>query len=1236
MNKTYRTVWNATTGTWAAAEETARSKSKGSSRAASKAFVAVALGGMAIGGASAADVVGASESADGKTDDDSVIQVPITGTKSLMPMGTTGTLSTDSVGTMAALDDAYIKVRVGHYAPGTAAVAGDGSVAIGASADASAQSAVALGGNASATGQNATALGALASATNFNTLAAGVGAAASGNASTALGRGAATSGAYGVAVGYTANSSGTSAVAMGVGASASGNSSVAVGDGAAASVANSAAIGSFSVANRTNTVSVGSATLQRQITNVAAGTQANDAVNLSQMNAAIAAADNPYIGIRSGVYAPATPAVVGDGATAIGAAATAGALSSVAFGGGAVASNQNAMALGTISRAAGQETVAVGVGAGALANNAIALGRGATSSAAGATALGTYAVASANESVALGDGAVADRTNTVSVGSTTLRRQITNMAAGSQATDAVNVSQLTPVVNALGGGATINATTGAVTGPTYSLANPAGGPGRVNYNNVGDALTNLDSRTSQNTGDISDLQDKLADTGLVGGDGNTLAAVTYDQNADGTPNYGSVTLGGEGAATPVAIHNVAAGNLSATSTDAVNGSQLFATNTRVGSLEDSLKNGGAIDPITGESLAVVYDSAAKNHVTLGGTGASNPVVLSNVAQGVAGTDAVNVDQLNAAVANSSGPNPYIGGRGTGVAAQATGINAVALGLGSLANEINTISVGNSTTGLQRRITNVADGQNDNDAATIGQVNSLVGGATSTMSAAIDDVNNRISALGNGIGGSTSDIGLMGGLDGGTASGTNIAVGTGSSVSQTGRYNPTNGLAIGQNASVTDGDVAGASGAIAIGSSASASGSNAITIGTNSKNANSNTTAVGANTLVSGGGASAFGSGATASGANSLALGANSIANRGNAVSVGSDTLQRQITNLAAGTQTTDAVNLGQLNAAIAAVDNPYVKVDGQHDGSDDARVAAGSFGVAIGADANASGTTAIAMGAQATSTGTSSVALGAGAAATNSNAVALGGNSSASGANAIGLGAGTVASQNNAVAMGFNARALAANAVALGNTASAAAADSLAFGTLARVDAGATNGVAIGRAASVTGAAQNSVALGANSVADRLNSIAVGSTAQQRQIIYVSRGTADTDAVNVSQLKDAVAAFGGNAAVGADGSIVNPTYTVDGSTYHNVGDALNALAQRSGGGTDPLAVTYEQNPDGSANFDLVSLKGGANGTTITNVAAGAVNATSKDAINGSQLYGTAQSVADALGGGSAV
>ena len=75
--------------------------------------------------------------------------------------------------------------------------------------------------------------------------------------------------------------------------------------------------------------------------------------------------------------------------------------------------------------------------------------------------------------------------------------------------------------------------------------------------------------------------------------------------------------------------------------------------------------------------------------------------------------------------------------------------------------------------------------------------------------------------------------------------------------------------------------------------------------------------LGNNAKASGGSSTALGNGATSSGTNSVAVGANSDdSGRANTVSVGSATAQRQVTNVAAGTESTDAANVGQLNDAI--------------------------------------------------------------------------------------------------------------------------------------------------------------------------------------------------------------------------------------------------------------------------------------------------------------------------------
>ncbi|MEX3791596.1 Surface-exposed protein, partial [Paraburkholderia sp. BR14374] len=123
--------------------------------------------------------------------------------------------------------------------------------------------------------------------------------------------------------------------------------------------------------------------------------------------------------------------------------------------------------------------------------------------------------------------------------------------------------------------------------------------------------------------------------------GTSIGGTTYffaGSNPIGTVSVGSV--GNERT-----ITNVAAGRLSGTSTDAVNGSQLYATNQQVDQLSQDIKNGagGGTD-----ALAVHYDDATKGTVTLRGD--SNGTKIKNVAAGDLSStskDAVNGSQLYA-------------------------------------------------------------------------------------------------------------------------------------------------------------------------------------------------------------------------------------------------------------------------------------------------------------------------------------------------------------------------------------------------------------------------------------------------------------------------------------------------------------------------------------------------------------------------------------------------------------
>ncbi|MBM2774521.1 YadA-like family protein, partial [Burkholderia territorii] len=746
---------------------------------------------------------------------------------------------------------------------------------------------------------------------------------------------------------------------------------------------------------------------------------------------------------------------------------------------------------------------------------------------------------------------------------------IHNVAAGAvsaTSADAINGSQLfgtaQSVAGALGGGAAVGAD-GTITAPTYTI-------GGTDLHNVGDALTNLDGRTQANSDGLSDLRDKLSDGGVIDPTTGESLAVTYTD-----ANKTAVQLGNTG--TPVTVQNVAAGALSATSTDAVNGSQLFATNTRVGSLEDTLSNSGLIDPTTGESLAVTYTDANKTAVQLGNAG--TPVTLQNVAPGAlsaTSTDAVNGSQLFATNQSIGDLKDSLSQGGvidptTGESLAVTYTNA-----GKTA-----VQLGNAGTPV--RVSNVAAGTAGTDAVNVSQL-------TSGLSDLRDDLTNGAIDL---------------------------------------RY-------IKVNATGTAALATGAQG-VAIGSGASSSGPNSL----------------------------ALGSGARSSANGAVAIGFNSVANQANTVSVGSIGNERKIVNVAAGdlsAGSTDAINGSQLYSALNGLTttlksetdqkiaelsaksigvndatDPLVAIDGQRidnyaslNGGDPASASA----IAVGVASVASGSNTTAIGLQALAGSDNSVAIGSFAQTGNGQpyAVAMGSDAQTNGAEAVALGAHVQANADNALAVGSNSNAIGKSSIALGNGAQALAGttNAIAAGTGATVALNVADAIALGANASVAAGANGGIALGAGSVANRGNALSIGSAGAERQIINVAAGTQKTDAVNVGQLAGVTGALGGGAAVGADGSIVQPTYTVNGKDYTNVADAIDAAAA-SGGAPVEGAVTYD---DATTKSSLTLA--GVDGTTISNVKAGAVSATSMDAINGSQLFGTAQSVAGALGGGSTV
>lgn len=128
--------------------------------------------------------------------------------------------------------------------------------------------------------------------------------------------------------------------------------------------------------------------------------------------------------------------------TAIGNGNQVSGIQSVAIGTTNIVSGNSSLAIGSGNQATGDVSIAIGDSSAASGAGSIVLGAGSSASADRSAAIGIGSFATAENSVALGAGALADRANTVSVGAAGSERQIANVAAGTQATDAVNLAQM--------------------------------------------------------------------------------------------------------------------------------------------------------------------------------------------------------------------------------------------------------------------------------------------------------------------------------------------------------------------------------------------------------------------------------------------------------------------------------------------------------------------------------------------------------------------------------------------------------------------------------------------------------------------------------------------------------------------------------------------------------------------------------------------------------------------------
>ncbi|HAV9943262.1 TPA: adhesin [Escherichia coli] len=882
-------------------------------------------------------------------------------------------------------------------------------------------------------------------------------------------------GAGSTAFGYDAEASGDRAIAFGQLTEASGNRTIAMGSGATATGDHSLALG-----GATKTLGMYSVAIGRDAT-----TDSDYALSMGHMAKA-----NGLYSLAMG----AGSATSNDNAIAIGKKTQAQGVNSIALGNASQASGYSSLAIGELSETGAENAIALGKLSNASKINSIALGSNSTASGEGSVALGensfagginslalgSQSNANGDNAVALGVGSVAAQDNTVSVGNSTTQRKITNMAAGqirNGSTEAINGSQLyglsDSVAARLGGGAGVNED-GSINAPSYKLKSNI-------YNNVGDALLGIDNDTLH--------WDKT---------NKAFSASYLAKNADGSLKERSDQN---------KIINVAKGTISATSTDVVNGSQLYDLQ------QDALLwNGTAFSAAHGSDTTSKITNVAKGTVSATSTDVVNGSQLYDLQQDALLWNGTAFSAAHGTEATSKITNVE---DGTISDTSKDAVNGSQLKETKDDVATNTANIADNTADIATNTTNIADNTADI--------------ATNTTDIATNTAN---------IADNTTDIATN------TA---NIATNT------------------------TD-------------------------IATNTANIATNTTDIATNTADIATNASSI----TTLNADVDTLEKDALLWNGTAFSAKHGTeATSKITNVTAGDLTagsTDAVNGSQLKTTNDNVSTNTTNItnltDSVGDLKDDSLLwnkAAGAFSAAHGTDTTSKITNVRAGSVSKNSTDAINGSQLYGVA--DSFTSYLGGGADISDTGVL---------TGPTYTIGDTDYTNVGDALAAINTSfSSSLGDALLWDATA---------------------GKFSAKHGINNDPSVITDVANGAVS-----------STSSDAINGSQLygvSDYIAdALGGNAVVNADGSITTPTYAIAGGSYDNVGDALEAIDT-----TLDDALLWDETANGGNGAFSAAHGKDKTASVITNVANGAVSATSSDAINGSQLYSTNKYIADALGG----
>ncbi|EEH4386656.1 autotransporter adhesin SadA [Salmonella enterica subsp. enterica serovar 4,[5],12:i:-] len=1267
MNRIFKVLWNAATGTFVVTSETAKSRGKKNGRRKLAVSALIGLSSIMVSADALANA--GNDTGDGVTPTGTQ-----TGGKGWIAIGTDATANT------------YTNVDGASAAMGYKASAmGKWSTAIGSYSQSTGDSSLALGVKSVSAGDRAIAMGASSSA--------------SGSYSMAMGVYANSSGAKSVALGYKSVASGATSSALGYQATASGDDSAAFGNGAKAIGTNSVALGSGSVAQEDNSVAVGNSTTQRQITYVAKGdinSTSTDAVTGAQIySLSQSVADRlgggasvnsdgtvnaPLYEVGTGIYNN-----VGSALSALNTSITNTEASVAGLAEDALLWDESISAFSASHT--GNASKITNLAAGTLAADS-------TDAVNGSQLFDTNEKVDKNTAdIATNTGSINQNTADITANTDSINQNTTDIAANTTsinqnttdiATNTTNINSLSDSVTTLTDDALLwDAASGAFSakhnGSDSKITNLAAGTLAADSTDAvnGSQLFDTNEKVDQNTADITtntnsinqNTTDIATNTTIINNLSDSITTLTDDALLWDAAS-GTFSASRSGSASK--ITNLAAGTLAADSTDAVNGSQLYETNQKVD------QNTSAIADINTSITNLSSDNLSWNETTSSFSashGSSTTNKITNVAAGELSeesTDAVNGSQLFET-------NEKVDQNTTDIAANTTNItqNSTAIeNLNTSVSDINTSITGLTDNALlwdedtgafsanhggsTSKITNVAAGalsEDSTDAVNGSQLyetNQKVDQNTS----AIADINTSITNLGTDALSWDDEEGAFSASHGtsGTNKITNVAAGEIASDSTDAvngsQLYETNMLISQYNESISQ--LAGDTSETYI----TENGTGVKYIRTNDNGlegqdayaTGNGATAVGYDAVASGAGSLALGQNSSSSIEGSIALGSGSTSNRAittgiretsatsdgvvigynttdrellGALSLGTDgESYRQITNVADGSEAQDAVTVRQLQNAIGAVTTTPTKYYHANSTEEDS-LAVGTDSLAMGAKTivNADAGIGIGLNTLVMADAINGIAIGSNARANHANSIAMGnGSQTTRGAqtdytaynmdtpqNSVGefsVGSEDGQRQITNVAAG-SADTDAVNVGQLKVTDAQVSRNTQSITNLntqvSNLDTRVTNiengigdivttgstkyfktntdgadanaqgadSVAIGSGS--IAAAENSVALGTNSVADEANTVSVGSSTQQRRITNVAAGVNNTDAVNVAQLK----------------------------------------ASEAG------SVRYETNADGSVNYSVLNLGDGSGGTTrIGNVSA-AVNDT--DAVNYAQL-----------------